>query len=241
MKKILVGIPCYLGVGHTIEAIESAKSENSSILIIDNNSEQGIKDYIQYRYRNGDGINFYVHTNEKNEYVNPAWNTCMEFFLEHKEYDVLCIMNSDLILPPKWDKALDLFYDFMPNNAIPVGTTIDNKEKISECDLTKVEVNAVDGGIAGIFICLTRKQCEAVYPIPHYIKVWWGDNWIYEVLRMLGHKTFIYDNLKLYHAVSQNVSKTEGISALIEIDREMWNMHSEQDKKNRVEIIKNDV
>ena len=235
MKNFLVGIPAYLGVGHTIEAIESAQSENSEVLVIDNNSEKGIKDYI-YSHDN-----LKVITNEKNEYVNPAWNQLMEYFLEHKEYDVLCIMNSDLILPPKWDKALDLFYDFMPNNAIPVGTTIDDKTKISECDLTKVEVNAVDGGIAGIFICLTRKQCEAVYPIPHYIKIWWGDNWCFEVLRMLGHKTFIYENLKLYHAVSQNVSKTEGISALIEIDREMWNTHSEQDKKNRVEIIKNDV
>ena len=236
MKKFLVGIPAYLGVGHTIEAIESAQSENSEVLVIDNNAEDGIK---QYLYANHND-KLHVIINEKNEYVNPAWNTIMEFFLAHKEYDVLCIMNSDLILPPKWDKALDLFYN-MVDNAIPVAYCIDDKRKIEECPLNNASLNLIEGGIAGIFICLTRKQCEAVYPIPSYIKIWFGDNFCHEVLRMLGHKTFLYKNLNVYHAVSQNVSKVEGISELIEIDKEMWAMHSEQDKKNRVEIIKNDV
>lgn len=231
--KYLVGIPVLYGVGHTIDAIESAQSESSDVLVIDNNSENLIKDYI-YSHDN-----LMVITNDKNEFVNPAWNQIMEYFLRNKEYDVLCIMNSDLILPPKWDKALDLFYDL--SRGIPVGVCIDDKRNIKECHLTSVNISLVEGGIAGIFICLTREQCEAVYPIPHYIKIWFGDNFCYEVLRLLDYKTYIYENLELYHSVSQNVSRVEGISAMIEVDKEMWEQHGEQDKKNRVEIIKNQV
>lgn len=227
--KYLVGIPCFLGVGHTKEAIDSAMN-GSDLLCIDNGAEAGVKDVI-----NNSGC--LVIRNEKNIYVNGAWNQIMEYFLDHKEYDVLCIMNSDLILPPKWDKALDLFYS-ITNNAIPVGKTIDDKTKITECHLTSVNITEVNGGIAGIFICLTRKQCEAVYPIPSYIKVWFGDNFIFEVLQMLGQRTYIYDNIELYHAISQNVSRTEGISHIIEDDKEAWAKYSEQDKKNRVETIK---
>jgi hypothetical protein len=223
----LVGIPVYLGVGHTIEAIESVGSD---LVIVDNNSEQGIKNYIY----NKKGIT--VITNSKNEYVNPAWNQIMEYFLEHKEYDVLCIMNSDLILPKGWRGALDVFYS--ANGSIPVAECLNDKTKIPECDLRTFEAERLNGGIAGIFICLTREQCEKIYPIPSYIKCWFGDNWIYDILRMTGDITYLFKNLKVYHAVSQNVSRTEGISRVIEDDKEAWAKYSEQDKNNRAETIK---
>jgi hypothetical protein len=235
MKNYLVGIPCYLGIGHTIEAIESVGSD---VVIVDNCSEQGIKDYIYNRK------DLKVITNNSNEYINPAWNQIMAYFLEHKEYDVLCIMNSDLILPKGWQYALDLFYK--THNSIPVPVCIDDKTKISEHNieingLFNYDIEKVDGGIAGIFICLTREQCEKVYPIPSYIKCWFGDNWIYEILRMTGDVTYLFNNLKVYHSISQNVSKTVGISQVIEDDKEAWDKYSKQDKKNRVEIIKNNV
>lgn len=230
MSRYLVGIPVYLGVGHTIEAIESVGSD---LVIVDNNSEQGIKDYIYNRK------DIKVIANDKNEYVNPAWNQLMKYFLDHKEYDVLCIMNSDLILPKEWQYGLDIFYSVL--GGIPVAECIDDKTMIPTCNGSRFEYEELTGGIAGIFICLTREQCEKVYPIPSYIKCWFGDNWIYEILRMTGEKTHLYKNFKVYHAVSQNVSKTEGISQIIEDDKEAWSKYSEQDKKNRVEIIKNQV
>lgn len=227
--KYLVGIPCLYGAAHTKEAIDSAKL-GADVLCIDNGAEEGVRKVIE---ESGS----FIIRNEKNIYVNPAWNQIMQYFIENREYDVLCVMNSDLILPVNWNLMLDEFY-LQTKDSVPIPNTINDKTKIGVCNHNELILEQINGGIAGIFICLTREQCDLVYPIPSYIQVWYGDDWIYDILGMDGLKTMLIKNMEVYHAISQNVSRVKGIGEIIEQDRQGWVKYSEKSKIDKLTIKK---
>lgn len=197
---ILTGIPCLFGAVHTKASIDSVINE-SDVLLIDNGAEQAVKDVIS-KY------NCHKIHNKENIFVNPAWNQIISFFLNN-DYDTLVIMNSDIIMEKGWSGVL--------NKVETDIIAVPNLGSASE----DVEVHS---GTPGVFIHLNRKQAEIIYPITDCIKVWFGDNWIYQILRTLGYKTIVYHELKAnhYHSGSQNVSRVKGISEIIEEDKRQW-------------------
>lgn len=204
--KILVGIPCLFGAVHTKESIESVINE-SDVLLIDNGADQSVKDVIS-KY------NCHKIYNKENIFVNPAWNKIIDFFLNNKSYDSLIIMNSDIIMEKGWSDVLNN----VPTDVIAIPNLGNLEENIE-----------VHSGTPGVFIHLNRKHAKIIYPIPEYCKVWFGDQFIYTVLRNLGYKTIIYHELKAnhYHSGSQNVSRVNGISEIIEEDKKYWELNGE--------------
>ncbi len=225
LTKILVGIPVLSGYKHTMEAINSIlNQENIELLIIDNNATPDLKELFKnYEHY----ANFNVKVNEHNIYVNPAWNQIMYAFLNKEEYkdcDILVIMNSDLTMQNNWADVLRQCY---ANNAnasyMPVVVNDCVKlERMKQVNIQTVQYDYIKAGAAGIFITLSREQCELVYDVPETMRVWFGDNWIYGILRGIGHKTFIPDNLFGFHGLSQTVSKVEGIDEIIAKDKLEW-------------------
>lgn len=224
----LIGIPVLYGAEHCRAAIHSAASGPADVLVIDNGSDPDVKEMLSYcseitvKHR---------IVNPKNIFVNPAWNQLMEFFLRHEQYDVLCIMNSDVVLPGNFVNTLNRFYAQYPND-IPLPVEGHPKPLNADGSLT---VEAVSGGVAGTFICLTRQQVKNVYPIPDCIKIWFGDNHLYEVHRQLDIKTYLVHDLKIQHGNSRTVSILPGISELIEQDKVAWANEAEP---KMIELIK---
>jgi len=221
--KILVGIPVLYGYKHTQDAINSVLNQKDvHLLIIDNGATEDLKELFKlYSHYN----NFTVKVNEKNIYVNPAWNQIMYAFLnDYKDYDILCIMNSDLTMQNNWSDVLRNLYKHNPSGSYcPVVVSDCVKvERMKEVNTTLAPSQTVEEGTAGIFITLSREQCEMVYDIPETMKVWYGDNWIYGMLRGMGHKTIIPSNLIAFHGLSQTVSRVEGIDDIIAKDRHEW-------------------
>lgn len=226
MKKYLVGIPCLYGAEHTREAIESVvHKDNVHVLLIDNGAEQSVKDVINsYSKRS----NVFIIHNKENIYVNPAWNQIIDFFLKVNNdpmlnvfgviFDYLLIMNSDLICHPKLFDVLD---SSLNEKEIPI-PVISTDKNILNSKLPTQEKKIVYEGIPGVLIILNRLQADMIFPIPDTLKVWFGDNWIYDNLRLIGFKTVILSDLITYHSGSQNVSKVKGIGAIIENDKLEW-------------------
>lgn len=216
--RYMIGIPCLLGAGHTKEAIESVVNHpDTFVLLIDNGAEQAVKDVLgEYEDRD----NVHVIHNPVNVYVNPAWNQILEFFLGGIA-DYLLIMNSDLILHKKWKKVLDLTYQEFPD-MIPVPVISSDKGILNTPIATYSSYTHIMEGPAGVLIILNKKHAQLVYPIPASIRVWFGDNWIFDRLRNHHYKTLILDNLLTYHSGSQNVSKVPGIAEIIEEDKRAW-------------------
>lgn len=214
--KILVGIPVLTGPEHTREAIESVLDySGADLLIIDNGSGLDMKEMLS-RFNN---TRIYCIENPVNIYVNPAWNQIIKHFLE-RDYDQLLIMNSDLILCPDWYEVIKKHSELFPNHIAIPNLTNDKSALVK----TSGEYLAVEvfEGTPGVLISLNQEQAKEIYPIPETIKVWFGDNWIYEGLRKKGYRTFVLSNLVGYHSGSQTVSQVPGISEIIEQDKVEW-------------------
>ncbi len=225
MNRYLVGIPVLHGIDHTREAIESSIHEQSEVLVIDNGSDDGVKAVI-----NGFADSIEVIKNETNIYVNPAWNQILEYFFKNDEYTHVVLFNSDAVLPPNWPLEFDKFYRYF-DWAIPVPREVlDKRFAWQEQDVSRMpSCREIEKGIRGICIVLTKEQARKIYPIPEGIKVWFGDNWIYDILRVLGHNTMLFENVMVYHALSQNVSIVPDAIAQIEKDKEYWHYLGKED------------
>lgn len=230
MSKILVGIPVVTGAQHCKEAIESVIGYGD-VLVIDNGADQevidalvGLSDRIVAGWKK-----LYIIKNEKNIYVNPAWNQIMKHFLEHEEYDRLIIMNSDLTMQHPWEYVCDvrwskdgdeiLIPNINPNKTYPPYPYF-------------IPANVVSSGTPGVFITLNRKQVEEVYPIPDEIRIWFGDNYIYEILRGIGYNTVVVPNLIGTTSWSQTISRVPRAYDIIEEDKVAWELikHKVQEK-----------
>lgn len=221
--KYLVAIPIYTGLHHSQEAIESALKNDVDVLVIDNGSEADIKEML-----NSYGNRIHVITNETNKYVNFAWNQAMEFLLKG-DWDNLVILNSDAILCDNWNKFLDEYYDTF-SNAIPVPNYITDKREIKPANINNwgslqpfsYETTGYPN-IAGVCIVLTREEVELVYPIPSELLCWFGDDFLYHFLMKHHNRSInIIETFQCYHAISQTIIRTPGISELIEKDKVEW-------------------
>lgn len=209
MNKILVGIPVLSGAEHTKLAIDSVVSQ-ADVLVIDNNSDYQTK-LVLLREDIG------LVENDTNEYVNPSWNTILRTFLL-TDYETLIIMNSDLIMQPRWSEKLDPFQICIPTDGSHAKDVV------------------VTEGTPGVFIHLSRRMAEIAYPIPAYIKIWFGDLFIFSVLRKLGYKTVVKAGLVglHYNGGSQSVNIVPDKVAIIEVDKIEWDKFGEIDIQERV-------
>ena len=210
--RILVGIPCLYHHDLCKRAIDSVYGKpNVDILLVDNGAEKTVSELIQ-------SYDCLKIINEQNIFVNPAWNPIIATFLSGG-WDYLAIMNSDLILQSQWSEVCFNRWNVSPDEIL-IPQMLDAVPRKVYTNFQPSEL--VTEGTAGVFITLNRKQAEIIYPIPEEIKVWFGDNWIYSILRALGYVTVIPPNLFSYHAWSSTVSKVPGISEIIESDKVAW-------------------
>ena len=240
--QYLVGIPCLYGAEHTKESIESVvHKENVDVLLINNGAEDSVKKVINFYNKNKENVS--IVNFPENIYVNPAWNYIIDFFLTIRDkYNYLCIMNSDIIMQKQWNEVLNYLYKTTNYNDVLIPTQLQDKTLVDkDINIKDSRFQGVFSGTAGVCILLSRKQAEIIYPIPDYIKVWWGDYWIYNILRKLGYNTFVVSNLLAYHwsGGSQTIQKIPGISALIEEDKVQWELHGEIDIQKVVDRIQN--
>lgn len=215
---ILVAIPCLYGGWHTKLAIDSVIHEPGvEVLLIDNGAAQDVKDVIAL-YPSA-----HLIRNPDNIYVNPAWNQAMEFFLEDSRYTHIVLMNSDLVMGKTWASILRVRIEKhgIMEVALP---TIRDAHPGNPYNGYDTNAQTVTSGFPGVFICLSYWHVKWVYPIPSYIKVWFGDNWIFDKVRAAGVRTSVVPNLfaRHLHGGSQNVQRVPGIAEIIEEDKRQW-------------------
>jgi glycosyltransferase involved in cell wall biosynthesis len=237
--KILIGIPMLYNAHVIRECLDSIVSRpNIDVLCFDNGADQDVKDVIEEYKRNYAIMSMSV---PQNIFVNPAWNRILEVFIAQTDYTHCVLLNSDIIMNTSWSNILPKLLDLYPNDIIlPVVTT--NKllvhDRISS-DLTEDNpITRVFEGTPGVFICLNREQALVAYPIPEQIKVWYGDEYIYTLLRNIGYATLISDKLVAFHHGSETLKRVEGISEILEADKQAWTNLVEPIMKEKIKLHK---
>ena len=203
--SIMIGIPVIYSLNCVKTCIEHAKDQKAELFIIDNNSDKAIKRIIEP---------YKKIVNPQNVYVNPAWNQILEEFLQ-SDHDVVVIMNSDLYLKHDVIQKLSEL-DLDKDKTIACLNLVD---KFDDCER---KITYVNDGVAGVFIPLTKKMAKEVYPIPPEIKIWFGDNWIYQRLQKIGYRFTIYSDLQARHIWSSSVGALPEAHQVIEQDKLAW-------------------
>jgi len=217
--KILVGIPVITGADHCRKAFDSVlNQENIELLIIDNNAEPKVKALIaEYK----DRYNVHVTVNPKNIYVNAAWNQIMNYFLWYSDCNYLVIMNSDLIMQNQWAEICRNRWTINPDEII-LPVILEHIELFDTIATSVLEPVVAYAGTPGVFITLNRNQAKFVNPINRELKIWFGDNWIFDTLRRKGYLTVIPNNLQAKHAWSSTINRVPEAHEIIEQDKIAW-------------------
>lgn len=208
MRKILVGVPI-LNSNHWVEqALKAVAPQCDELLVIDNGATPQAKALIKP---------YNKIVNERNIYVNPAWNQIMKYYLE-SSHDYLVILNSDLILGKNAiDRIRRVNLDEEKVNIL--AHQVDNFSTVPTD-----ETILLNDGQPGIMIVMNRTMCELVYPIPPDLRLWYGDNWVYCKLQKAGYKFVIYTAIEAKHGLSKSVNwlPDSERGAIIDSDKANW-------------------
>ena len=234
--KLLVCIPVIYSAEVFRECLtQYINIPNVDVFIWQNGAEPDVKKVCD-EFRRDHG--FKVRYNKVNDYVNPTWNEFIRYFLD-SDYDYLCIANSDLTLQNSWATTLKARWKKYPDDILIPKITDDKTLMYKPVMMCSQETLYPTEGTAGVFITLNKKQAAAVYPIePPQMLVWFGDNFLYGILRSIGYRTVILDNFIAYHHTSTSVQRVEGISAIIENDKDIWNEVGQYAMQDRINKLK---
>lgn len=203
MKNVMVGIPVIYCEECVKLCLESLREQDSHVFIVDNDSTSEIKKMIE---------SYPKLVNDRNLYVNPAWNQIMKYFLD-SNYEKLIILNSDMILNNDViEKISAINIDEDLSIVLP---------NVSDHDMNEGSLE-IEWGYPGIMIVLTQKMAKLVYPIPESLKIWFGDDWIYRRLIKNGYKLRIYYDIKAHHSGSRSIVSLKEASEIIEQDKLNW-------------------
>ncbi len=204
----------------TIKNIDELTKENSNknILLFDNGSTPSFKEYIK-KY------DIQYHREEKNLYVNPGWNKI--FDLVKTKY--LTLLNNDCYI-----LSNNYFTDILKHMnkhdvALSSCKTINKKKfSISTLKFYKYYFNFFanqnlkystkarrQGWIMTLDLDIYKKLD---YKIPNYLKVWYGDDWIWSQIVNHDEKYFIYKNRYALHIRNQTIQNEE-IKKIIDLDK----------------------
>lgn len=205
MARVLCGIPCFRIAEQVGRCLGSLVSTPTDILSIDNAADEDVKQVLKH-FKGRIKI---IHS-DVNLYCNGAWNRILEYGLD-QNYDVIALGSSDVTLGNGWYDVLQARASaFLDEIWLPrIGEPSEGVEYVHE-------------GVAGFFSFLPRKAVDIVYPIPHGLRMWFGDQYCFELLRKHGYKVTILNALKAQHEWSSVTAATPEAYAVIEQDKLEW-------------------
>jgi len=180
-----------------------------NILLFDNGSEpsfENISNTLGIRYQR----------EEKNCYVNPAWNN----IFNQEKCEFLTLLNNDCFILSK-----QYFNEILPHMHI-------NSIGISSCKTKNINQLKNDNFYTsdyfyfsdelepltfndrarrqGWLMTLNLETYKTLdYKIPSYLKLWYGDDWIWSQFALNDLKMGIYKNRYSIHIKSSSISSTE--------------------------------
>ncbi|MES2395659.1 MAG: hypothetical protein V4549_06635 [Bacteroidota bacterium] len=213
--KILVVLPCF---GHGWILKQTIKRwSGADLFVIQDNSQCDVIDVFKEL-----NITPNIITDE-DWYVNKCWNAGMKYFLE-SDYDLICLATMDTWMRDNWKAILEHNYN-------PLSDEVVLPDFVTEGDLKMEELNQSvpycerflrTSGTGNFATFFNRKAVELFYPIPDEIKLWYGDEWIFTILRNIGFKTVTYTQLYAYQFGSITVNQNTKAFDVIQHDKEAW-------------------
>ena len=228
-------------LSHTI-AILGFNNHKITLSVLNYLRKSGCNDHILF-YDNGSwpsfenlitDSNITYHRNEKNIYVNPAWNEIFDLV----ETKYLTLLNNDCLIQSS-DYFTDILYHMEQNEIAISSCKTKNiksynlfnkiyyriKYKFSSKPLKYSKTARRQGWLMTINLEIYK---TLDYKIPSYLKVWYGDDWIWSQIILNNLNYSLYKNRYALHVKS---SSTSNVSNIIQDDIENIEKHGDWYKK----------
>lgn len=213
MIKILVGIPCFRIADQVRRCISALEKTPTDILAIDNNADRDVKDML---VSFGDRVK--ILSSPTNEYCNGAWNRILKWGLEG-DYDIIALGSSDVELHSGWYEFITKRFETHKDEVwLPCIGEPNNKgvDDVEYCD-----------NVAGFFTFIPRPAAELFYPIPHVLKHWYGDVYMFGKIREKRWKVVVLKGMTAWHEWSSVTAANPESYKMIEQDKLEWQrLHS---------------
>lgn len=235
--KILVCIPVlYNGVVLEECLSHLVNRPNVDILVLDNGADADVK-LVLHDFQMLHGIK--VWHNSTNEFVNRPWNDFINHFLDSTEYDHLCIMNSDLYLQEDWADILQKRWTVDPDEVLSPHIIDDKTMMEKPIGREPAKADVLETGPPGVFITLNRMQAKLVYPLPFdIVKIWFGDTYIYDLLRADGYHVLAPINFLAFHHWSTTLERLPLRDKLLEQDKQAWETLGKERLQQTIQKLK---
>ena len=202
--KVLVGVPAFRVPELVERCILSLVGGPADVLVIDNAADWEVREVIKRHKEKLKSIR-----TEENTYCNGGWNRILEYGIS-QGYDIIGLGSSDATLKMGWQQALNSRAE-KAKNEVWIASLVPFDEEITVVD-----------SIAGFFSFLPLEAAKLVYPIPHTLRHWFGDQYMFEKLRANSWRTVLLNTLQATHQQSAITVRTPEAYDVIEQDKLAW-------------------
>lgn len=215
---IAICIPCWNQLWHTRVTCESIRRNSAGhdikFFFVDNGSTDDTYDYLCSI------AGAHIIRNATNLGCNPAWNQLLAAALaEHPTMIVLA--NNDIKVAPGWLDPIvrelaknDQRY-FLPNGDLHNDDTLDDDARAG----AEKFAGQTLPGRGGWCIFFPPEAVKAFMPIPDALKLWYGDDYIHEVLKRKGYRCESVMDSFVLHYLSKTVEVVPNKVQIVEQDR----------------------
>ena len=220
-KKMLVGIPVFRLGNVASYTLNSVIDTPADVLIVDNGADADVKRAITAYPRAK------VIVNEKNEYVNFAWNQIMKYGLDNG-YDIIALGTGTRLHPGWYDPICHRADEFSKEIWMPAcGEPQQNPNYLN------VQTSRC---YPGFFTWLPREAVEIVYPIHPTLRHWYGDAHIGITLMNLGWNVTILNEVRADHQWGVVRMANPDCGAVIQADKNAWEVLN-RETPNRYQFV----
>jgi len=211
--KITIAIPTLQKRIDVLEKLVKTLNEDEAVgeIIIIDNASKGIP-FSCEKLR--------VIDKGENIFVNPAWN----LGVEEAKFDIVGLLNDDIIIP--FGICSKIIQEFKKNKTIgalafhlddikPIDDIM-NEPKLSDYILERADFVAGGYGMALFF------KKELYNPIPKSLKIWFGDNYIFNQIKKSNCDNYWIEGQTIYHLGSLSSGAFKK-SSLYKADKKAWN------------------
>lgn len=217
MNKIMLGVPCFAeDYAPLIQALKSFQQPDVDVVAVDNGGSLDVKRALEEMARD-----ITVIRNERNVYVNPAWNQLADKFLASNS-EILVLANADLAVAPGWAASLLMRHEQTKENGKQEFWWghfghLGSKPPSSE------EADAASQCSCGSFFALTKVAVKICFPIPGELLIWYGDNWIVTKLTRARYRGVTLRNVFCWPpTASVSQRRLPELNSILIRDQEAW-------------------
>jgi hypothetical protein len=166
----------------------------------------------------------------KNIFVNPAWNHGVEQSTTNK----ICIMNDDIEFDTKLFEKVDPYYE----QSFGVIGLCPGESDFNQPSITtqEIEIKPWNNEHTYGFGCLMFINKDNWVPIPPELKIYFGDNFIFDIALYNGKTNYIITNMKFTSPFATTTSDTSLVEGFLDKEHKLY-----MNIKSNFEMINNPI